>query len=616
MNYYEHNLNTLEQYRSGFLKLYKKQEMYMTEENYQIRSIPTKTTEYALEVTKEGTVYRLNSKYDPIREARTWADQFTAKNLDTVFVLFGLGNGIFARELANKMEDNKLIIYEPSMDIFQHVLSEYSLVDLFANKRVMLIVKGLNDYEYPLLISEHLNWINLFSQIKCVHPGYDKLFPETFQYFDNTLQDNTFNNVIAKNTFEYLGKSVFENVIDHIKYLKDSITIWDLMKRIPKEIPAIIVAAGPSLNKNIEVLKQAKGKSIIFAVDRAYETLLEHNIEPDMVVLLDSAKALKYCGNQKGFKTPLLCCLEGSPEIMNNHDGTKIIYACEEYVRNIYKELKKPFKKIGLGGSVTTAAFAVTLSMNFSHIVFIGLDLAFSGGLTHAGSHQETNTEKRRSIELYVEDIEGNTVKTRHDWYTFIRWFENVILQITGNEYDIIDATEGGAKVKGTRIMKLQEVVDQYCVKEFDFKDIINNTKPTFTEKEYEYIYKYLNKGNDELVKIKRYARMAANECSKLLSVMDTDNYDEDAAHKVIVKISSINKKIEGTSLYSLINQYLLSVQTDEIGALYFLTTNKKTDDYISFEKSRRIYASVIEACDIIKPKIKSAMKSFEIRIS
>lgn len=613
MMYYEMNMNIIDQHRVSFSKLIKNIDLNTIEEGLEVCSIPTRTQDNALEVTKDGTSYRLNSKYDPTQEAQKWAAQFHIKNLDTVFVMFGLGNGIFVRELINMMkDDNKLIIYEPSLRIFQHALIEYDLKDILKDSRVYFIIKGLNDYEYPYLLAANLTWMNLYSQLKCIHPGYDKVFPDSFQYFESSLQDNTFNNVVLKNTYASLGRAVFENAIDHIQYLKNSVSIWDLNEDIPKDIPAIIVAAGPSLNKNIEVLKQAKGKSIIFAVDRAYETLLEHNIEPDFVVLLDSAKALKYCGNRKGFKTPLLCCLEGSPEIMSNHDGIKVIYSCEAYVHNIYKKLSKPFYKFGLGGSVTTAAFAVCVNLKFDHIVLMGLDLAFSGGLTHAGTHQETATGERRTLELYVEDIDGNTVKSRHDWYTFLRWFENVIIQLPKDEYDIIDATEGGAKVKGTRIMRLQEVVDQYCNKEFDIDEILHKKKPTFDEEEYPLIYEYLLQGKEELKNIKRNANIAIKECSRILESIKGENDIDNMSHKLVKKLSGINKKIEGTSIYTLLNQYVLSAQTGNIEALYFLTTNKKTDEYVAYEKSLRIYETIITACEIVGPKLDVAMKFFQ----
>lgn len=608
--YFEHNMEIMRRYR---VELYNKIMNNISSENRDeicVKTVSTRVNETALVVEeRNGQVIRLNSIYNPIIEAQKWAEQYSVKNLQTVIIMFGFGNGIFAREIIKKMDkDNRLIVFEPSYTIFNYVLHEYNIDDILKDERIGLVIQGINENELPSVVSNTLSWENLFSKIECTHPGYDKLFPDYYNQLKELIINNTFISLIAKNTNQALGKLSVDNALTNIPYLKEANTIWDLDALFPKDIPVIIVAAGPSLNKNIDILKQAKGKSIILAVDRAYETLLEHNIEPDFVVLLDPVKTLKMCGNKPNFTTPLLCKLEGSPEIMENHIGKKIIFDCKTYIEKLYQLLDKRFYHITSGGSVATAAFAICANLRFKRIIFVGLDLAFQGELSHSGSIQDDKKRLKKHFDIYVDGIDGNKVKTRNDWYSFKVWFEYVFTQLP--DIDIIDATEGGARINGTRIMTLQEVVLNYCNKEINCSDLINNLEPTFNLEDRKKIYDYLLTGKDELSEARKLAETALKNCKKLENTSRKSNNSTDM-NKTYKKISNINKKIQKMSIYSLIDNYIISEDTNRIQALYFLTKDKDKDNENTFDNVTKIYKTMISACDYLEPKFSEVIEIF-----
>ena len=88
-----------------------------------------------MEVISGNHKLRLNSCYNPVQEARRWAQQHRARHLDTVAVMFGLGNGIFLRELLKRInKDNYVIVYEPSYTIFRHILGNYPMEDIYRIK--------------------------------------------------------------------------------------------------------------------------------------------------------------------------------------------------------------------------------------------------------------------------------------------------------------------------------------------------------------------------------------------------------------------------------------------------------------------------------------------------
>jgi hypothetical protein len=613
MDHYENNLYIIKEHRPFlYEQIMKKSDT--SDISLIAKSVPTKTLNFALEVECQGNQIRLNSKYNPEQEAQKWAEQHQLKNLDTIIVMFGLGNGTFLRELIKKMgKDNLVIIYEPSFTIFEHVISNYSMEDILVDDRVYLSIEGKNDSEFGYFLSSALTWMNLYSQLECLHPGYDKLFPASYQNFKEMLQDNMLNNIIAKNTYGEMGKAYTENSIVNIPYIIDSVSFWDLKDKLPKDVPVIIVSAGPSLLKNVDLLKEAKGKSIIMVVDRAYETLKKHGIEPDFVIVLDAKKSIKSCGNQVGFKANLLCKLEASNKILDNHTGKKFIYDCSDYMRNMYHAMEKEMETITSGGSVTTVAFVLCVKLGLKRIVLVGSDLAYANGLSHAGMDHIPAKYSSGILELYVDDIYGNKVKTRYDWYSFLRWFESVIMQIP--DFDIIDATEGGAKIKGTRIMTLREVIDQYCTTDVNIDKIINGTEDTFNIEELKAVSEYLQQGLKELDVIKEVARKTIYDCQKLYMNAKMNQENTSESKRLVSKLYEANKSIESKSIFNLVNQYVFSVAADDIEGLYFMTNDQKKDEIASYQSSEKIYASIVEGCNFLIPKLEKTLGAFNDRV-
>jgi len=114
------------------------------------------------------------------------------------------------------------------------------------------------------------------------------------------------------------------------------------------------------------------------------------------------------------------------------------------------------------GGSVATTAFDFAMRMECRRVIFLGLDLAYRDGQSHA-----KDTEGRVQVEYsqgkWVEGFDGNRVQTARNLDLYRLWIEKSIekWRAQGIQTPVIDATEGGAKKKGMRIMTLQEAINQ-----------------------------------------------------------------------------------------------------------------------------------------------------------
>lgn len=610
MSYYEQNIESIKQYKSSFYdKIMKIDLAECGNQLSQVFSQSAINGEPILILQREDTQYRLNSSYNPTHEAVIWAEQFGLNNLNNVIMMYGLGNGCLAKELESRLnEQDILFIYEPSQQIFAHVLEEYSISELSSKNNVILCIEGINDYDFHVFLQRAVNITNLLTLNLCAHPHYTELFPESHIKFYKEIKDVMVHTKININTEIKFGKRLIINSFKNIKYIKNSYLLIDFLRDINTDIPAIIVAAGPSVEANIEELKRAKGRSYIFVVDRALDYVLDNGLEPDFIVTVDPIKPVEYFTRRNDVTIPLLCEPASNWEILEHHKGKKIIYNCSEYFKQLYKAvgINSPF--LITGASVATAAFTVCVGLGFNKIVLVGQDLAYSGDATHAGGIKESIYEKN---EIVVEGMDGKSVRSRYDWYEFLIWFQDAI-KLCPN-IQVIDTKSKGAKIKGSIPMSMKEVIDKYCTIDNDLEAIIKKADTTFHEPELIRIKKFLAENRDEFYSLKKKAKEAIELCDIQLREYHKDHENTGLTDKNYRKLTKINKTINETVTYPLISPFMTSLTADDLTKIYQFSEDEKTNRIRTYELSKNIYKAVIEGAEFVMPILDIALEQYDI---
>lgn len=598
MSYFESNMSVMEKNRYG---LYEKINKYMQEhkENSSItvKSEPALNGEKYILVEKDNVLHRLNSSYNPKNEAEKWVKQYSFTNYGIVISLLGLGSGLFARELINnKGKNDVLIIYEPSIDIFIHVMQNYDIADIIGNSTIVLSIDGINEFDFRQALRLFINITNIKTQIKCVHPGYDELFPEKAIFFWKEIEESYVREQLNINTERYFGKRYITNGLHNARYLKDSNRLTDLREDINTDVPAIIVAAGPSVKDNLDGLRRAKGRAYIFVVDRILDYILDNGIEPDFIVTIDPIKPVEYFTKRTDLTAPLLCEMSSNWEVLNRHKGKKIIYSCNPYFQIMYLSQGKKPPLLSTGASVATAAFAACVVLGFKKIVLVGQDLAYDGDLTHAGGITEKVSEED---DIYVDGIGGGKVRSRRDWYQFLNWFRDTI--ILNPDIEVIDTKERGAKIEGTLQMPLNEVIDKFGVENAVNNRIFKDKMGTFNEEEMEGIRKFFRNSYEELHNMKRKAQEAVQICEEQIRFYKNNPGDNLMTEKNLKKLSKINEYIEKQPLYHLLDSFITSESANQISEMYTFTNDEVRNKIETYEKSLAIFKALIEGADFAK---------------
>lgn len=604
----QENEKALEDYQPNFLRQIQSMSTDMTrEDDERVELDQARDGNSILLMERKGKIYRMNSAFRPVQEAERWAAQFNLDHLENVVVLFGLGNGIFTKSLIKKMnKDDELIIYEPSSQIFRMVLEQEDISSVLSDSRVHTIVEGINGTDFYFTLEERLNWKNVDALCVCEHPEYKKLYPEHYQAFEAQIDECRELVHVMKHTEAHFAHQSIINCFFNMRYLSKANILGDFVGKFPEGFPAIIVSAGPSLDKNIEELRRAEGKAFIFAVDSAVKELLDRGISFDAMITVDAGKSPAHLRREECKDIPLFCVLMSRTHILLTHRGKKIFIVGGACVDDFYEEKGHPFFPINIGGSVSTAAFSVCEKMGFQRIVLIGQDLAYDGEVTHAGGKTKNIVNENIGRRL-VDGWYGDRVKSRYDWIIYRNWFESAIQQLP--DVEVIDATEGGALIHGSKTMRLSEVIDTYCIQSFSMLELLDREPPTFDAKTFEGMREKFVHLEKEMGNIKRNSEEAVIICDQVINLVKQCGADI-SLNKQVKRLEALNRLIVSQPVYGFLDYYVTEAAVEDLKDINQMTGSKEQDMLDAYMSARALYHSMIQAVkDLSGEGMKESMK-------
>jgi len=549
--------------KQNLLKLKESDELLYAElEHFDFDSYDTQnvTMEKALEgsdvikIEKNSYEWYFNSKFEPVKVVNQWIDHLGKIESIATIVIYGLGNGMLLREFLKKTGENVVfIIYEPSVDIFLKTLNEIDLS--FIERRVFILVEGINDIYFEGVFESFISYENI-SVCKFIgHPNYWSCFQEEAMNYLNRLQGMIKQLDIICQTKLSLCEGYYKNVLMNLRYL-DSVSVIDQMFNkvgieIPDDMPAIVVSAGPSLSKNVKELKNAKGKAFIIATDSALKGMLDEGIIPDAFATIDPLKPLNRFEDERIHNIPLFCTESGRFEIVERNRDKKIFANNFFGFGNTFFNMQgKEYLVSEHGGSVATFSFTVARMMGFKTIILIGQDLAFTDDTRYYNSVKEWNDHDTLPQHLYaeVEDIHGNMVRTSKDMEVYLEWFEKQIEYY--DEVEVIDATEGGAKIHGTKIMNLAIAIQEKCRTEFDMTEYIRKIPNYANETDKEEFEKFVKRIPVEYENLHQDAIIGIDLYEKLINMIKLKADNNLAIKETAREISEITKRVEENLVY------------------------------------------------------------------
>lgn len=434
-----------------------------------------------LETLKINNLY-VHSKFNPIRES----EGIAIKNYKPhhLHVLFGYGLGYIADKLIKQFQFNEpILIIDPLIDTGLLKVKEHHYKRLY-----------LGNSSNPELLSNILSHLNSYSNKVCfiINPNYDKLFTVELSQVLTLVRDAQVREIYNVNTINKFADQWQLNNLFNIKNVLADKSLAELKKVY--DCPIIVASSGPSLTKQIPLLKSNRDKFILICAGSTINVLLKYGIEPDYIVSVDGGLS-----NYNHFKDLVL----QYPKLIyatTNHYKIRNSFKSKGYafIPTSFRTLKSYFLdnfKVDLtqvigGGSVAHYSLSIAKLMTTGPIALIGQDLAYTGGISHADGNKGKKRIKditKKIIEVGAYYEEQGKVQTNDSFNTMIDTFEQMQLA-EPHENTVFNCTEGGAKIALYEQISFKTFIEKYCLlpvkrldsvdkekSEIDFEKVIKN---------------------------------------------------------------------------------------------------------------------------------------------
>lgn len=378
-----------------------------------------------------------HSKVDPMWEARKVAESIFDPKKDSYSIL-GCGLGYLIYQL--------------------YVISNKSIVINVFEKDTRIVEYARNYGVLAWVPEEQLNIVVYTDILEFLHSAEDEsagfyLFPPELCYESEEIRTVLEEMAIQYNTFQRFEKDRRINFWRNIRSDSKLITEFDLAQN-NKEF--IVIAAGPSLDDNMEFLRVNQGKKTMVAVGTVFKKLIESDITPDMVVVLDpQERTYKQIEGLEEKNIPLLIGMSAYWKFASKYQGDKYLIPIGDSDEVIEFAREHELSLWASGGTVTFLAMQVAEKFGAQQIYLVGVDLAFPNGVTHATGTMDRTTKDLNNL-IPIQGVGNQTVYADR---VFIFYREQIEKRIAATpEITYYNMSRIGAKIAGTKDGTLIEV--------------------------------------------------------------------------------------------------------------------------------------------------------------
>ncbi|RTI74226.1 motility associated factor glycosyltransferase family protein [Campylobacter jejuni] len=383
--------------------------------------------------------------------------------------IYGIGNALLIKNLAKHYKH--LFVFESEIELFILALSTLDLSEELCSGKIYLVDIQEKKINLQLRILFDQNdvflWLNLYEMF-INNNFYKKYYYEEILNADKIIHENI--NLVIRNLDpdSKISLSCYENFYKNIPLMLKNIPF----KRIIDERKGlfescIVVCAGPSLQKQIPLLKKYQENFVIFCVDGAYPLLVKHNITPDYVLNLDfeeyPLEFFKEVNPEN--KTLFILAASTHPSVVDYLYKKQIPLSIVLSDNLPYQNLHiNDFGYLEFGTHVGHACYTLAIALKFKNIILIGQDLSFDKqGNSHFDSFDlGSDIDTTLDIPTLKTVAYGGLgeVLTHLAWDDYRKKLEDLFAR--NSQVNFLNATEGGARIEFTK-----EINFELCCKKF-----------------------------------------------------------------------------------------------------------------------------------------------------
>ncbi|HEC2499000.1 TPA: motility associated factor glycosyltransferase family protein, partial [Campylobacter jejuni] len=496
----------------------------------------------------ENVIDELNSMLN------TYNDKYL---LYPVLYFYGFGNGILFKALLQNKNHQHIIVFEKDIEIIWIMFHILDFSHELQSARLMILQTSSLDIELfsnfcsskPFFQFSRIYFLELMSH-------YYERFHEDILGLNKKLAEN-FKNIILRNGNDPLD--ALQGIEQFVYNLPQMITHPSykelLSKRKGISDTAIIVSTGPSLIKQLPLLKKYASKATIFCADSSYPILAKHGIKPDYVLSLERIPLTsEFFNNDFGeFDKDILFVLKSyvhphtTKYLQKNNRNFMLVSTYASFIN--YLKLDD-FGYFNMGFSVANMNFLLAIHLKHKNIVLIGQDLAYAkDGLSHTKDYSNLDKHEghfQRDKNKYTTQAYGDNGKVESSfvWTLFRHNFEQDVANAKKNYYiTTYNCTEGGARIEGTIEKPFLWACENLLHK--DLNKPFEKLEPLSLNKQNEFLLKAYYKVYQSIKHCRDFSKILSNDFNNIQNIYLNLNKKENDLNLAIRKIDEFKNKLE-----------------------------------------------------------------------
>ncbi|ENH1606220.1 motility associated factor glycosyltransferase family protein [Campylobacter jejuni] len=560
-----------------------------------------------------GGGYSENLLYqDPIKELQTMLNTYNDKYLlYPVLYFYGFGNGILFKALLQNKNHQHIVVFEKDIEIIWIMFHILDFSSELQSARLMILENDkLQTQDYTELCSSKPFF--QFSRIYFLElmSHYYERFHEDVLGLNKKLAENFKNSIVSHGNDPLDALQGIEQFVYNLPSMITHPSYKELLsKRKGISDTAIIVSTGPSLTKQLPLLKKYASKATIFCADSSYPILAKHGIKPDYVCMLErteiTAEFFNHDFGEFDKDIVFVCAGVVHPKAIEYLKGRnrKYLITPRYLYFPIYIKLKY-FDFLYNTPSVAHMSYFLSVLLNHKNIIFIGQDLAYAeNGNSHPDDYQNSaNYESQMYEHILTIAYGGNgKVETHEVWIFFKQILEAMIIKYHITTYN---CTEGGARIEGTIekpfLWACENLLDKDLNKPFE------KLEPLSLNKQNEFLLKAYYKVYQSIKHCRDFNKILSNDFEKIQSVYLSLNEKEEYLNLAIEKIDEFKNKLEDIKqmqdLYEILSPLLIQFELN-LARIYVLNPKTKED---AFNKSILWIKEHLEFMELVYGHIKA----------
>ncbi|GAA8606234.1 motility associated factor glycosyltransferase family protein [Helicobacter pylori] len=400
--------------------------------------------------------------------------------------IYGIGNALLIKNLAKHYKH--LFVFESEIELFILALSTLDLSEELYSGKIYLVDIEEERVDIQLLIlfdmKDMFEYLSLYEMF--VNNVYYKQFHKDIWHKADELCEKNIKVVIRNlGSNSDLSFECYSHLLQNIPSMLESIPFQRILSQRKNQFEnAIVVSAGPSLAKQLPLLKAYQEKAVIFCADGALSMLEKEGIVPDYVTNLDFTDlAMKFFQNKENKLSLNVLSCATHPNLVHLVGNKSVILRDDP----LYQRFNlNDFGYIDTGTHVSHFSYTLALALGFKNIIMIGQDLAFdekgnshSKGFSYGEQFNGEKTVPTLKTQAYAGKGEVLTHITWNDYRIKLEY----LFACNSKEAKFYNATEGGARIHFTEELSFKECCEKLLTKEKPKFDIPKSLTPNRSDK-------------------------------------------------------------------------------------------------------------------------------------